>query len=132
MGRHWKQELLSTHFYYNVVHMDQRPNLGEFEQIVLLATERLKDSGAYGVPIRREIAERTERNPTPGAIYTTLDRLEGKGLLKSTVGEATPERGGRAKRYYHLTSKGLTALRRAHTDYRKLSQGLDIFGEMYA
>ena len=76
--------------------------------------------------------ERTQRNPTPGAIYTTLDRLEDKGLLKSSIGEATPERGGRAKRYYAVTSNGLKALRRAHADYRKLSQGLDIFGESYA
>jgi len=103
----------------------------DLEQIVLLATQRLKEEGAYGVSIRQEITEQTRRRPTPGAIYTTLDRLESKGFLRSAVGEATPERGGRAKRYYHLTPRGLTALRRAHTDYRKLSQGLDIFGESY-
>lgn len=120
------------YFFYIVVHMKGRPNLGEFEQSVLLATLRLKGRGAYGVSIRREIAERTERRPTPGAIYTTLDRLEGKGLLKSSVGEATPQRGGRAKRYYQVTSKGLEALQSAHADYLKLSQGLDIFGESYA
>ena len=110
----------------------ERPNLGEFEQIVLLAILRLEAAGAYGVSIRREIAERTQRNPSPGAIYTTLDRLEGKRLLKSFVGEATPERGGRAKRYYQATPRGLSALRRAHLDYRRLSQGLDIFGDAYA
>jgi PadR family transcriptional regulator PadR len=112
--------------------MEKRPSLGEFEQMVLLATLRLKDTGAYGVTIRQEIGARTQRSPTPGAIYTTLDRLEAKRLLKSSVGEATPERGGRAKRFYHVTAKGLTALRRAHSDYLKLCQGLEIFGETYA
>ncbi len=118
--------------YDIVVHMKQAANLGEFEQVVLLAILRLKDAGAYGVSIRKEISEHTRRAPTPGAIYTTLDRLEGKGLLKSSVGEATPERGGRAKRYYRVTGQGLKALRRAHSDYRNLLQGLDIFGESYA
>lgn len=112
--------------------MGRIQNLGEFEQVVLLAILRLKDAGAYGVSIRTEISRQTNRTPTPGAIYTTLDRLAGKGLVTSSVGEATPERGGRAKRYYRVTSQGLHALRRAHTDYRNLLQGLDIFGESYA
>jgi len=112
--------------------MEKRQSLGEFEQVILLAILRLKDEGAYGVSIRREITRRTHRRPTPGAIYTTLDRLEGKQFLRSSVGEATPERGGRAKRYYEVTAKGLAALRRAHRDYQKLAQGLDIFGDSYA
>jgi PadR family transcriptional regulator PadR len=112
--------------------MKSNQNLGEFEQVVLLAILRLKDAGAYGVSIRTEISQQTKRTPTPGAIYTTLDRLENKGLLKSSVGEATPERGGRAKRYYRLTGQGLTALRRAHNDYSNLLKGIDIFGETYA
>lgn len=124
--------LQSGYLFYIVVIMEKQQNLGEFEQVVLLAILRLRDQGAYGVSIRAEIADCTHRNPSAGAIYTTLDRLEGKQLLKSSVGEATPERGGRAKRYYQVTTRGLTALRRAHRDYQKLSQGLDIFGENYA
>jgi DNA-binding PadR family transcriptional regulator len=112
--------------------MSKSPSLGEFEQIMLLAIARLKDAGAYGVSIRKEISMRTKRSPTPGAVYTTLERLEGKGFVKSSVGEATPERGGRAKRYYQITAAGLTALRRALRDYRNLLQGLDILGESYA
>jgi len=112
--------------------MNERTNLGEFEQVILLAILRLQDRGAYGVSIRVEISEKTQRNPAPGAIYTTLDRLESKSFLKSTVGEAKPERGGRAKRYYRVTPKGLSALHRAYSDFRKLSQGLDIFGATYA
>ena len=71
------------------------PALGEFEQVVLLAILRLADD-AYGLTIRREIAECTEREPAPGALYTTLDRLEEKGLVASKYGDPTPERGGRA------------------------------------
>ena len=62
--------------------MAQTPALGEFEQVVLLAVLRLAD-GAYGVAIRREIATCTDRDPAPGALYTTLDRLEDKGLVTS-------------------------------------------------
>lgn len=101
-------------------------NLGDFEQVMLLAILRLKASGAYGVSIRDEIASHTARNPTPGAIYTTLERLESKGLVVSETGEATPERGGRAKRYYKVTPLGIGALKQAQGDYRNLMQGLNI------
>ncbi len=101
-------------------------NLGDFEQILLLAILRLEKQGAYGVSIRDEIAANTRRNPTPGAIYTTLERLEGKGLVKSEAGEATAERGGRAKRYYKVTKLGRETLREVQTDYLNLSQGLGI------
>src|SRR5262245_30920092 len=108
---------------YIIGHMAET-SLGEFEHCILLAVLRVQDKGAYGVSIGNEIESRTQRTPTPGAIYATLDRLETKGLLTSTVGEATAERGGRSKRYYHLTKSGLNALRRAHADYQSLSQGL--------
>jgi PadR family transcriptional regulator PadR len=78
--------------------MASTPLLGEFEQVVLLAILRLDDD-AYGVTIRSEIATCTGREPAPGALYTTLDRLEEKGLVRSRMGEPTPERGGRPKRY---------------------------------
>jgi PadR family transcriptional regulator, regulatory protein PadR len=100
--------------------------LGDFEQVLLLAILRLRAQGAYGVSIRNEIIERTGREPAPGAIYTTLDRLEAKGVVHSFAGEATPERGGRSKRYYELTQAGIEALRRVQSDYRNLLQGLDL------
>ena len=75
--------------------MPDGQTLGEFEQIVLLAILRLGEN-AYGVTIREEIIARTERQPNPGALYVTLDRLEEKGLVRSEFGDPTPQRGGRA------------------------------------
>jgi len=83
--------------------------LGEFEQIVLLALLRLRDN-AYGMTIRREILKRTGREVSIGAVYATLDRLEQKGYVSSRQGEATPERGGRAKRYFRIEAPGRRAL----------------------
>lgn len=100
-------------------------SLGEFEQIVLLAVLRLKGE-AYGVPIRAEIAERTGREPSAGALYTTLERLEKKGFLRSRTGEPTPQRGGRAKRYYNLTASGIAAIARAQRALRNMLQGLKL------
>ena len=107
--------------------MAHSASLGEFEQIVLLAVLRLK-AEAYGVSIRTEIAERTGREPTPGALYTTLERLETKGLLKSRTGEPTPQRGGRAKRYYTLTASGNVAIARAQRAFRNMLDGLNLPG----
>jgi DNA-binding PadR family transcriptional regulator len=104
---------------------NQSQNLGEFEQVVLLAILRLHD-GAYGVAIRREIHAHTSRNPTPGALYTTLDRLEQKGFVASRLGEPTPERGGRAKRFYVVSRAGREAVERAQRCYRSLMEGLEI------
>jgi PadR family transcriptional regulator len=111
--------------------MSRPQNLGEFEQIVLLAILRLKES-AYGVSIRAEIFECTGRKTTSGALYTTLERLEGKGYLSSRVGEPTPERGGRAKRYYRISASGLDALVRAQRAYRSLMEGLELAGGSHA
>ena len=83
--------------------------LGQFEQHVLAALLRLRGN-AYGVTIRREIIERTGRDVAVGAIYATLDRLEAKGYVSSRLGEATPERGGRAKRYFEIEAPGVRAL----------------------
>jgi DNA-binding PadR family transcriptional regulator len=101
--------------------------LGEFEQIVLLAILRLSDE-AYGVSIRAEIAERTGRTPSPGALYTTLDRMEEKGLVVSRIGDPTPQRGGRAKRYFRVTKAGTCAVKRAQDAYRRLLEGFEILG----
>jgi DNA-binding PadR family transcriptional regulator len=112
---------------YIAGHMASVPSLGEFEQIVLLAVLRLQDA-AYGVSIRREIAQRTGRDPAAGALYTTLDRMEQKGLVKSRMGDPTPERGGRAKRYYRVTSPGSAAIARAQRAYQRMLEGLEIPG----
>jgi len=107
--------------------MKPAPSLGEFEQITLLAILRLEEN-AYGVTIREEIASCTGRQPSPGALYTTLDRMEEKGMVRSWFGEATPQRGGRAKRYFAVTKMGRTALIDAQRAYRSLLNGLDLLG----
>jgi DNA-binding PadR family transcriptional regulator len=101
-----------------------RSFLGEFEQMVLLAVLRLKDE-AYAVPIREQIEERAGRSVARGALYTTLERLEGKGYLRSRLGDPTPERGGRARRYYTVSASGLRALKDSRSALAKLWQGLD-------
>lgn len=107
--------------------MTPSTSLGEFEQVILLAILRL-DDGAYGVTIRSEIAACTGREPSPGALYTTLDRMEEKGIVRSWLGEATPQRGGRAKRYFALTKAGRAALVNAQRAYQNLLDGIDLFG----
>jgi PadR family transcriptional regulator, regulatory protein PadR len=82
--------------------------LGEFEYLLLTAAAQLGEA-AYGTAIRRVIEEATGRNCSIGALYTTLDRLETKGLVKTWMGEATPQRGGRAKRMVRVTAKGIRA-----------------------
>ena len=105
--------------------MPAPPSLGEFEQVVLLAILRLGDN-AYGVAVRKEIAECTDREPTPGALYTTLVRLEKKQLITSKLGEPTPERGGRPKRYVKVTAKGVEAISQAQRSLRNLLNGLQL------
>src|SRR5688572_24053530 len=97
--------------------------LGEFEQLVLLALVRLGE-GAYGMTVRREIDERTGRDASIGAVYATLDRLEAKGLVRSSIGEPTPERGGRAKRCFTISAEGLRALRRSQQALGRMLEGL--------
>ncbi|MEO6804671.1 MAG: helix-turn-helix transcriptional regulator [Edaphobacter sp.] len=106
-------------------------SLGEFEQIVLLAVLRL-GNGAYGVSIREEILKCTGRQATPGALYTTLDRLENKSMLTSLMGEPTAQRGGRAKRYFKVTKTGTAAVERAQNAYRRLLDGLKLSGGAHA
>jgi PadR family transcriptional regulator, regulatory protein PadR len=106
--------------------MNPDRSLGEFEQIVLLAILRLEDQ-AYGVTILAEIALHTNRNPSPGALYTTLHRMEDKGFVTFRDGSPTPERGGRAKRFVIVTKSGRAALASAQAAYRSLLQGVDLF-----
>jgi PadR family transcriptional regulator, regulatory protein PadR len=98
--------------------------LGEFEYAVLLAILHLQED-AYAVPVRELIEQRTGRPVARGALYTGLDRLEAKGCLKSRMGEATDERGGKAKRYYTVTQAGLKAIRATHGALASMTKGLE-------
>lgn len=101
----------------------QAETLGEFEQTVLLAILHV-GRDAYGVTIRREIEERTGRTIAVGALYTGLDRLERKGLVRSTNSGPTPERGGRSRRHFTLTAAGVAALERSRETMRRMWAGL--------
>ena len=98
--------------------------LGEFEVVILLAVLHTAPR-AYGTAIRDDISRRTARNPSRGAVYVTLDRLEAKGYLYSTVGDVTPERGGRPRRFYGVTRRGLAALRRSLAVVSSMRKGLE-------
>ena len=89
--------------------MARERNLGELEQLVLLALIRL-GSEAYGVPILDEIEKRADRPTSVGSIYATLNRLQKLGYAGSKLGESTPERGGRAKKYFWIKAPGKAAL----------------------
>lgn len=88
----------------------QRHLLTDFELMILLATLRAENE-AYGVRIAQEIERTGGRSVVMGAVYAALDRLEGNGLVSSAVGDPTPERGGRAKRYFRVTPRGLRAVK---------------------
>jgi DNA-binding PadR family transcriptional regulator len=98
-------------------------SLSDFELLLLLALIRLEPE-AYGVPIAREIEERGKRTVALGSIYAALDRLEKRGLVRSELGEATQERGGRAKRYFHVTAQGLRATRATRDSLIRMWQGI--------
>ena len=91
--------------------------------MVMLALARLGER-AYGVPIAQEIREQSGRGVVVGSVYAALDRLSEKGLVSSELGEPTPERGGRAKRYFRLTTKGLQEARDAQRTLVKLWRGV--------
>ncbi len=101
-----------------------KPVLGDFEQLVLLGVLRLGDE-AYGAAIRQEIHARSGRDVSINAVYTTLDRLEGKGLLRSWVGEPTAQRGGRRRKFYALRPAGADALRLAYHAFTAMARGLE-------
>ena len=101
----------------------RQESLGEFEQALLLAVAHLRET-AYGVTIRQEIESRTGRDVAIGALYTSLGRLERKGLLRASMSDPTPQRGGRAKRHYRLTAAGATALRLSHERFVRMWKGL--------
>lgn len=97
--------------------------LGEFEYLLLAASARLGDD-AYGAAIRVEIENATGRRCSIGALYTTLDRLEEKGLIKTWVGNATQQRGGRSKRMVRVTAKGIKAAKGFYEVVMRSSNGV--------
>ena len=99
---------------------------GEFELMVMLVLLRLEND-AYGVPISEELQKVARRRVSLGSIYAALDRLERKGFVASQVGDPTPERGGRAKRYFHVTAKGLRQVKATRTALMKLWLGIPAF-----
>jgi PadR family transcriptional regulator, regulatory protein PadR len=101
------------------------PVLGDFEQLVLLGVLRLeRQDSAYRAAIRQEIHARSGRDVSINAVYTTLDRLESKGFLKSWVGDPTPQRGGRRRKFYALRPAGIAALSQAYRAFTAMAEGL--------
>lgn len=99
--------------------MSERGYLGELELMLLLAVIHLGDE-AYGVPISRELEKHRGKSVSLGSVYAALERLEGKGLVASSIGDPTPERGGKAKRYFQITPEGLRQVQ----DTRRVLTGL--------
>lgn len=97
--------------------------LGDFEKVVLLAILQLGGE-SYGAPILDEIENRTDRTPSSGSLYVALRRLERRGLLSSSFGDPTPERGGRAKRFFRVEPEALRLLRRARETWNSMAEGL--------
>jgi PadR family transcriptional regulator, regulatory protein PadR len=98
--------------------------LGEFEVIVLMAVLHVHDE-AYGSTIRGEIERRSKRSVSRGAVYITLERLEEKGLLSSTTGDATPGRGGRPRRLFKATPYGVKSIKHAVATMTRMHKGLE-------
>jgi PadR family transcriptional regulator, regulatory protein PadR len=110
---------------HNVEHnLASAAALGEFEQLVLIAVLRL-GSDAYGATIRREIEARAHRRLSISAVYTTLERLEQKGYIRSWIGEPTPQRGGRRRKHVDLLPLGARALKVAYSAFTGMTAGVE-------
>jgi len=96
--------------------------IGEFEYLLITAAAKLGDN-AYGAAIREDIQSTTGQSCSIGALYTTLDRLEKKGLVQTWMGDATPRRGGRAKRMVKVTAKGIRAAKDFYDTVTRASRG---------
>jgi len=99
--------------------------LGEFEQMILLTVARLGDD-AYGMAILEELQARTGAEAAVASVYAALDRLERRGFVTSAIGNPTPERGGRAKRFFTLVPAGAVALHRSRHALDSLWDGLEL------
>ena len=118
-----KTSVLDAGDFLFILEYMSREILGNFELMVMLALIRLGDA-AYGVPISKTIEQSTRREVLVGSVYAALERLEAKGFVASEVGQPTPERGGRAKRYFRITEKGLRQVRDTRGALIKLWQGI--------
>jgi len=118
-----KFRLHHPYLFSKVKQMASRPYLGNFELMVLLAVIRL-DGAALGVTILRTLEAGTGREVAIGSVYAALERLQGKGLVRSRLGEPTPERGGRAKRYFRVTPDGVREARSTRQALSVLWEGL--------
>lgn len=113
---------IDTHNFFAIIELIvDRSYLGEFELMLLLAVVQLGDD-AYGVPISRELEKHRGRSVSVGSVYAALERLEGKGLIVSNLGDPTPERGGKAKRYFRVTKEGLRQVRQTKRVLTRLWQ----------
>jgi PadR family transcriptional regulator, regulatory protein PadR len=97
--------------------------LGNFDLLLLLALLRLGDD-AYGVTIAQELEEQTGREVVVASVYARLESLQERGLVASSLGDPTPERGGRAKRYFHITGAGIREIRDARRALTNMWKGL--------
>ena len=120
-----RPRLLLVYLFYIVEEMSKGRYFGELELMVLLTLVRLGD-GAYGVPISKHLRNIAGREVALGSVYAALDRLEQKGFVTSMLGDPTPERGGRAKRYFRVTRAGLKALRMTRTVLTNLWRGVPL------
>jgi PadR family transcriptional regulator, regulatory protein PadR len=119
MAMRWKKVLDGGVDYYHNVAIIM---LGEFEYLLITAAAGLGDD-AYGAAVREEIQTATGRKCSLGALYTTIDRLETKGFLKTWMGNATAQRGGRAKRMIRVTPKGVLAAKEFYDAVVRVSRG---------
>ena len=124
-GDRWGRAVISPlpNFFVIIEEMPKANYLGEFELLVMLTVIRLGEE-AYGVPISREIERQTGRDVAFGTVYATLERLQEKGFVCSALGDATPERGGRAKRYFRVTATGVRRVRETKQSLIRLWRGL--------
>ena len=111
--------------------MAKGDHLGEFEQLIMLALLRLK-ADAYGMRVRREIQGRTDRSVAIGSVYATLERLERKGYVRSSISAPEPIPGGRARKFFKVTQEGGRALLRAQEAIQRMTDGLSVRGELEA
>jgi DNA-binding PadR family transcriptional regulator len=118
--------LRDSHLFYKMMLMSHS-RLGTLELSVLLAVVRLAED-AYGLAVRHDLAERTGRELSVGAVYTTLQRLEDKGLLRSRTSAPLPVRGGRSRRHYTLTGAGARAIRDAERQAESIWSGITTRG----
>jgi DNA-binding PadR family transcriptional regulator len=125
MATHSQSLLTTVNLLAILEHMPERSYLGELELMILLALVRLGDD-AYGVPISKELLELAGREVALGSVYAALDRLERKRFLTSKMGDPTPERGGRAKRFFRITPAGIRALKTTRNALINLWTGIPL------